>query len=313
VRAFSLSAAQAFSKSVGDCRDLYSCDARAQDFLEVHDLKSQRTAALEADSLAATGAKLPEEQTDAQKEWAATLKEAKPDAKEIEKEIATSRSGYGTIFQEYVPINVEQQSQSVYKGDFWDATGMMLLGMSLMKLGVFSGGRSRRFYALMTVIGYSIGVPLNAHVAYDNIAHNFDVIRTMENYLVFDLGRLTVALGHIGVVMLVCQAGIWQWLTSRLAAVGQMALTNYVMQTLICTLLFYGHGFGLFGRFERYQLYGIVAAIWILQLIVSPLWLRFFRFGPLEWAWRSLTYRQKQPMRNNTVKVERVLLNCATV
>ena len=82
-----------------------------------------------------------------------------------------------------------------------------------------------------------------------------------------------------------------------MAAVGQMALSNYVAQTIICTALFYGFGFGLFGKLERHELLYVVAAIWVAQLAWSPLWLRAFRFGPLEWAWRSLTYWQRQPMR----------------
>jgi uncharacterized protein len=76
-----------------------------------------------------------------------------------------------------------------------------------------------------------------------------------------------------------------------------MAFTNYIMQTLICTTLFYGHGFGLFGQIERAGQAAIVVAIWALQLIVSPIWLRHFLFGPLEWLWRSLTYMRRQPFR----------------
>ena len=80
-----------------------------------------------------------------------------------------------------------------------------------------------------------------------------------------------------------------------LAAVGRMALTNYVLQTVAGVLLFSGVGLGWFGALARHQLYFIVAGIWCAQLIVSPLWLRAFRFGPLEWLWRSLAYARWQP------------------
>jgi uncharacterized protein len=76
-----------------------------------------------------------------------------------------------------------------------------------------------------------------------------------------------------------------------------MALTNYLSHTVICTTLFYGWGLGLFGTLGRFELEMIVVAIWIFQLIVSPIWLRSFRFGPAEWLWRSLTYGQRQSMR----------------
>jgi uncharacterized protein len=78
--------------------------------------------------------------------------------------------------------------------------------------------------------------------------------------------------------------------------VGKMAFSNYILQTIICTLIFFGYGLGYFARLEYYQLNFIVVAIWMLQLIISPLWLNHFRFGPLEWAWRSLTYWKRQPM-----------------
>src|SRR5262249_34328568 len=92
-------------------------------------------------------------------------------------------------------------------------------------------------------------------------------------------------------------AGWLRWLTSRLAAVGQTALSNYLMQSLICTTIFYGYGFGRYGKLERYQLYFVVLGIWILQLVLSPIWLRYFRFGPMEWLWRSFTYLRWQPLR----------------
>ncbi len=86
-------------------------------------------------------------------------------------------------------------------------------------------------------------------------------------------------------------------LTGLLADVGRMALTNYLLQTIICTTIFYGHGLGLFGRVERVGQIAIVAGVWVVSLVVSPLWLRRFRYGPFEWAWRSLTYGRRQPMR----------------
>jgi uncharacterized protein len=69
------------------------------------------------------------------------------------------------------------------------------------------------------------------------------------------------------------------------------------MHTVVCITLFLGFGFGLFGQLRRHQLYYVVAAIWIFQLVASPIWLRHFQFGPLEWVWRSLTYNRRQPMK----------------
>jgi uncharacterized protein len=93
-----------------------------------------------------------------------------------------------------------------------------------------------------------------------------------------------------------------QGLFRRLEAVGQMAFTNYIMQSVICTLFFFGYGLNYFGELEFYQLFFVVLAIWILQLIVSPLWLKHFLYGPLEWLWRSLTYWRRQPFRRRAAE-----------
>ena len=79
--------------------------------------------------------------------------------------------------------------------------------------------------------------------------------------------------------------------------VGQMAFTNYLMQSLLVGLFFYGIGFGMFGKLQRFEIYYVVAATWILQIIWSHIWLKYFRFGPLEWCWRSLTYWKLQPFK----------------
>jgi uncharacterized protein len=76
-----------------------------------------------------------------------------------------------------------------------------------------------------------------------------------------------------------------------------MALTNYLTQSLFALLIFTGAGLAWYGQLARHELYYVVAAIWLVQLIWSPLWLRHFRHGPAEWLWRSLTYWRLQPMR----------------
>jgi uncharacterized protein len=102
--------------------------------------------------------------------------------------------------------------------------------------------------------------------------------------------------------MLACRRASLAPLTRGLAAVGRMAFSNYIMHTL----LFYGHGFGLFGKVERVWQFAIVLVIWAFQLIVSPIWLRYFLFGPLEWLWRSLTYWQRGPFRRNSAAAQLV-------
>jgi len=114
--------------------------------------------------------------------------------------------------------------------------------------------------------------------------------------------RAIVALGHVGMVMLTCQSQAFANLRRRLSAVGRMAFSNYILQSIICTTVFYGYGLGLFGHLNRFPLMIFVVAIWLLQLWLSPWWLARFRYGPLEWLWRTLTYGRRQSMTLNTAE-----------
>jgi len=213
-------------------------------------------------------------------------------------EIAVRRSGYLDNVKQLAPNNAAWQSSLFYDFFFWDIMMMMFLGMALFKLQIFSASRSYGFYFGLLVIGYGVGFSANGYEIANTIDSNFDPI-WMVPFLMptYDLGRGGTALGHIALVMLICKAGLFTWVTHALAAVGRMALTNYLSHSLICMIVFTGVGFGLFGSLERYQLYYVVGAIWAFQLIASPLWLKYFRFGPVEWVWRSLTYGQAQRMR----------------
>jgi len=101
--------------------------------------------------------------------------------------------------------------------------------------------------------------------------------------------RPFLALAYAAAIILAVQGGRARWLTKRLAAAGQMAFSNYLGTSLIMTTIFYGYGLGLFGQLHRAQLYWLVIGQWALILGWSSLWLRHFRHGPFEWAWRSLS------------------------
>lgn len=175
---------------------------------------------------------------------------------------------------------------------------VMLLGMALLKTGVLSGARPRRLYLTLVVIGFVGGLPLVGLGIHHQVSHDWDIVEGMGVGSLYNyFGSLLVAFAWIGLVLLLCRSHRMIGLKDRLAAVGRMAFTNYIMHSVLCTTLFYGHGFGLFGRVDRLGQLCIVLVIAALQLWYSPLWLRRFRFGPLEWLWRTLTYWQPQPFR----------------
>ncbi|MGH9812009.1 MAG: DUF418 domain-containing protein, partial [Candidatus Acidiferrales bacterium] len=181
---------------------------------------------------------------------------------------------------------------------FWRPAGVMLLGMALYKVGALSAQRSAQSYATLVAVGALVGVPLIVYGVRLNEAAGWNLEWSMFHGAQLNYwGSVLVSLGYVGLVMLVCKSGALGWLTARLAAVGQMAFTNYLLHTIICTTIFYGHGLGYFGSVERTGQILIVFAVWVFQLIVSPIWLRYYRFGPFEWLWRSLTYGSLQPFR----------------
>ena len=132
------------------------------------------------------------------------------------------------------------------------------------------------------------------------IASNFDLVTGAFWNSPYQIGRVAVALGHASALILFVKSGLLRWLTDKLAAVGQMALSNYISNSIINALVFYAPGLRMMGQLQRYQLDDVVLGMWILILMWSSIWLRYFRFGPLEWCWRSLTYWQRQPMRRRS-------------
>jgi len=221
-----------------------------------------------------------------------------PPPDEVARELGIYRGGWLEQMEHRVPAALEFQTFVFLIWGFWRAGGLMLIGMALYKLGFFSAKRSSATYWWMVVTGFVLGAPVILFGVSLDFAANWDVRYSHFFGWQFNhWGSLLISAGWVGAVMLVCRRGVLPRLTRALAAVGQTALSNYLLQTILCTTLFYGHGFGLFGRVERVGQVGIVIAIWALQLTISPIWLRTFRFGPFEWLWRTLTYLKPQPLR----------------
>jgi uncharacterized protein len=99
-----------------------------------------------------------------------------------------------------------------------------------------------------------------------------------------------------------CKAAHWRPLVKRFANMGRMAFSNYILETVICTTIFYGHGFGLFGSVDRVHQRPSVLSVWVVVFAFSQIWMRNFYFGPLEWLWRSLTYMEMEPFRRTAAK-----------
>jgi uncharacterized protein len=179
----------------------------------------------------------------------------------------------------------------------WRILGLMLWGIALIKWHGLEASWPPRAYVRCMLVGFSAGLLLTLTDILIMQLHQFAAFqRELAFFTVANFGSLFMALGYFGLVMLAVQKGWLRRLQDRLAAVGQMAFTNYLMHTLICTFIFHGWGLAQFGLWRRSELIVLVLSIWLLQLALSPIWLHFFRFGPFEWIWRSLTYWHVQPL-----------------
>lgn len=225
----------------------------------------------------------------------ASMKETwNPESGSILLELDIMRGGWLEQMKSRVPHAIEMQSTVFLVETSWRVVSMMLLGMFLFRREILTAGRSREFYIRMTIIGLGFGYLLSAAGVWMNFHRGWTLEYSMFiggqfNYL----GSVAVALGYTGLVMLISKSGHFKKMVKAVSGVGRTAFTNYIFQTLVCTLIFYGHGLGLFGSVERKFLLLIVPGVWIVQIILTTLWLRWFRQGPLESLWRNLTYRRR--------------------
>ena len=219
-----------------------------------------------------------------------------PEARDAE--IAAFRGTWTEQLRVRAPVALTVQTTAFLGLFLWRAGGLMLVGMALYRLGVLAASRSDVFYRRMAVIGLATGLPLAAAGVAYKLHHEFAFEKAMFQGALFNYaGSVGVFLGYVALVMLAVKSGWFPGLQRRLAATGRMALTNYIAQSVICSLIFYGHGLGMFERVGAPGRLGIVVGIWVAQLLWSPWWLARFRFGPLEWFWRSLSYMKRQPLR----------------
>jgi uncharacterized protein len=218
--------------------------------------------------------------------------------KRMEKTMLKTTGSYESLYDYRTGRYVDTLVEYLFFG-IWDVLLFMFIGMAFFKMEILTGQASVKVYALMCVIGLGAGLSFSYLRLQPMIDAKFNWYEYTKNisFSFYELSRTFRSIGLLGLIMLLYKSGLFKWLFALLRPVGQMAFTNYLMQSLLCGLLFYGIGFGMYGQLERHQIYYVVAAVWVIQIIYSNIWLHYFRFGPLEWLWRSLTYWEKQPFR----------------
>ena len=262
-----------------------------QNFAMKSTLEIARDAAGEMKISISKGEGFSEETAEWAQGWLDYEEDNQAEIKNIPNEVKKRTSSYSSAYE----YNLEKANEMIYFVLpfflFLDALMMMVIGMALFKLGVLDGGRDIKFYIRMMCVGFLTGISINAYEVLLITNSNMDIIETNPYFrFTYHFGRLFMGLGYLGLVILLIKIEKLESLRFRLACVGRMALTNYLMHSVIALFIFTGAGLGLLGKFSWSQLYLFVLLIWVIQLYISPLWLKYFYFGPVEWLWRLLTY-----------------------
>jgi len=220
-----------------------------------------------------------------------TMESWKPGVESLQHQVDVYRSSWRGQMELRIPGSMFMQTGYFFTESFWQVTALMLLGMALFKWEILSGERSPAFYLRMALVGLLSGYLLSGLGVCLNFKNHWDMEFSMFLGSEFNyVGSPAVALGYVALLMLFSKSPRYPGLKNIFASVGRMAFTNYILMTLLCTFVFYGHGLGLYGSVERKVQILIVPAIWIPVLVISPIWLKHYRFGPLEKIWRALTY-----------------------
>jgi uncharacterized protein len=249
-----------------------------------------------------TNTKLTVQQQEDLDALTALKEKSTPDAKrkEAESEIRAIKGTYASVYEKLSEKSMHVELYYTYLY-IWDVLLFMFLGMAFFKNGILLGKASYPVYWFMCIGGLCIGLLLSWFTQQSVIGNHFSNYEISKNvsFQYYQVARMCRSLGFFGLLMLMYKSGFFNWFFALFRPVGQMAFTNYLMQSLIGLFFFTGIGLGYFGKSERYELYIYTGVVWITEIIWSHIWLRYFRFGPLEWAWRNLTYWKMQPMKKN--------------
>ena len=216
-----------------------------------------------------------------------------------EEEIALYQDGsYGEIVESAVKNDWGQLLSELLLVGPVETIGLILIGMGLYRMGLFTGGISRRKLLIWGWIGLILGLVTSFLAGQMAYSAGFPFMTTL--FVFNGLGQLPHLITVLGVLFLLALWGpsaAGGWLGQRFVAAGRMAFSNYLGTSIVMMFVFHGWAGGLFGQLHRLELLGIVVAMWLVMLLWSKAWLSVFRFGPLEWVWRCLTYGKLFPIQ----------------
>lgn len=228
--------------------------------------------------------------------WEGLVTGMKVDVKKDEGNIkAMHNLSYGKTWNHLLQRTQSREAQWTYQYGIWDLAGMMFLGMALFKMGFFRQRFGAGKYFIISVTCIAVGLLMGwFRLHYQQVGlHDFTgYIKTyaIPHDIFFPFERALLALGYASLLIYFLSVGFLKSIWDAFASAGKLALSNYLVQTIICTIFFYGYSMGYYGRLSQFQLYIVAAEIIIAQLVLSVIWLRYYRYGPAEWLLRRLYY-----------------------
>jgi uncharacterized protein len=268
-----------------------------RDFYQEKDVITKGEAVLAIDTVKT---KLTEDQKSELQAMQGFKKESTLESKQkrAAKNVEMVQGSFASVYKVHGDRSEMMETKFLYHIIF-DIFLFMFVGMAFYKMGILQGEYPIKTYLIMAILGLGVGLYLSYLRLAPHIEYQFNYFDITKNtsFAFYEISRSIRAIGIFGLIMTVYKTGLFNWLFNLVRPVGQMAFTNYLMQSVACGLIFYGFGFGLFGKLQRYEIYFVVAAVWAFQIIASNIWLRYYRFGPMEWLWRSLTYWKLQPFK----------------
>ena len=240
----------------------------------------------EYESLSAkTPSALTDEETSTIRRWQRRYAEKAPRFTQEE----SPRQSYWQNIEENAQNTKVDRGEVFYKSIFFRTLILMAVGIILYRQGIFSDYRQIKYYWPLTLGFLLIALAINFqryhHWTYTNHEPVINVLKSWAHLFPRELLAVAYVLTLNGLYQMLL-AGRVKWIEN----VGKLALSNYILQSVICGLLFYGYGFGMFNKIPRTELLPIVAAIWLFTVTFSALWLKYLGQGPLEKLWRKLTY-----------------------
>jgi len=191
---------------------------------------------------------------------------------------------------------------SIFFPILFEIAGTMVLGMALFQLGIIQGRARRRTYAALLVLGYGIGAAIRIFELHEMLAFTPE---PKLRWILDDVARIAITLGHIGLVQLALRGAAGRIALAPFQAAGRMPLTTYLFTSFLTMwVLFPGFGLGLHGRWGFGGLMVCAAVIIFAEVIATNVWMRAFETGPMEWAWKSLAYGRRMPLRRRPAEAE---------